>query len=61
MTTRTEKRLLVLCSQRARLIQRIAKAGSSHKATRALQAKLIDTTAEQIKTEIRLERKARAA
>lgn len=57
MTTRTEKRLLVISNKRQRLMQRIARAGSAHKATRALEAKLVDATAEQLRAEVRLERK----
>lgn len=54
--TRTERRLITLSNQRARLMARIAKAGESHKATRELQARLVDATAKQIRAEIRLER-----
>jgi hypothetical protein len=54
---RTERKLITLAQKRARLMQRIAKAGEGHKATRDLQARLVDATAQQIRAEIAIERK----
>ena len=55
--TRNERKLIATAAKRKRLIERIAKAGNDHKATRALQGRLIDATVEQLKVERRLERK----
>ena len=55
--TRNERKLIATAAKRKRLIERIAKAGNAHKATRALQGRLIDATAEQLRVENRLERK----
>ena len=57
MTTRNEKRLLVLSNKRKRLIERIAKESDSHRSRQALRGKLVDVTTEQIQTELRLERR----
>lgn len=61
MTTRTEKRLLVLSNKRKRLMDRLVKAAEDHKPTRDLQARLVDATRLQIRAELAIERKARAA
>lgn len=57
MTTRNEKRLIVLSNQRKRIADRIIKSAREHKSTKDLQARLIDATTEQLKLERRLERK----
>lgn len=57
MTTRNEKRLIVLSNQRKRMAERIIRNTREHKSTKDLQAKLIDATVEQLKIERRLERK----
>lgn len=59
--TRTEKRLLNLSNKRKRLMQRIVKASTEHKARQELYGRLVEATAAQIRTELALERKARAA
>ena len=58
MSTRTETRLSNLMNKRSRLIHRLAKAEREHKATRGIQAKLVDVTVQQLKTERRIERRA---
>jgi hypothetical protein len=59
--TRTEKRLLLKANERARLMERIKKNEREHKSTKDLQARLVDATRQQIKAELSLERKQRAA
>ena len=61
MTTHTEKRLLTLSNKRQRLMARLHKAVEGHKATRDIQAKLVETTAAQIRAELRIERKRNVA
>lgn len=56
-----EQRRQKFANECDRLIQRIAKAGEGHKATRDLQARLVDARRQQIRTELALERKGRAA
>lgn len=55
--TKNERRLLGLAQKRGRLITRIVKNKREHRATAALSAKLVDVVAEQLKTEMRIERK----
>lgn len=56
-----EQRHAKLSSECARLIQRIAKNEEGHKATRDLQARLVDKRRLQIRAELALERRSRAA
>lgn len=59
--TRTEKRLIKLSNDRARLIKRIAAAGNKHKQVSGLQTELVRATRQQLALENRLDRKAQAA
>lgn len=61
MASRTEKRLIKLSNDRQRLMQRIVKASTEHKARQELYGRLVEATAAQIRTELALERKGRAA
>lgn len=59
--TRTQKKLISIATKRARFIQRIAKAEQQHKSVKELQGRLVDATTQQIRAEVRLERKRRVA
>lgn len=61
MSTRTEKRLMKLSNDRAKLIDRIKKNEREHKSTKDLQARLVDATRRQIKAELAIERRSNAA
>lgn len=57
MSTRTEKRLMKLSNDRARLVGRIKKGEREHKSTKDLQARLVDATRRQIAAELRAEKR----